>query len=99
MDLEPLFKCVANAPPGVECGSGILVDVLDGSAPFSCHLGRHAADAGTVQPDFTRRLSLQPQEGAAERRLATARFAHQPNDLAGADRQAHASNRANRRDS
>jgi hypothetical protein len=96
--LEPLFEGMANAPPWVECGSRILVDVLDGSAPFPRRLWRQAADAGTMQSNFTRCLSLQPQQGAAESRLATTGFADEPDDLAGADHQAHPSDRADRRD-
>ena len=96
MDPEPLFEGVADAPPRVERGGGVLMDILDVAAPAARLFRRQAADDLAVEPDFARGLALQAQHGAAERRLAAAGFADEAEDLAGPHRQADPADRAHR---
>ena len=48
-------------------------------------LRRQAADDRAVEPDLARGLALQAEHGAAERGLAAAGFADEPEDLAAAE--------------
>ena len=98
VDPEAFFEGAADAPPRVERGGGILMDILDvrcaGDAPACGGRPLTTAPSSRISPAA---LALQAQHGAAERRLAAAGFADETEDLAGPNRQADPANRAHRR--
>src|SRR6185312_17315686 len=97
VDFQPLFEGMADAPPGVERGGGVLVDILDVTALAARLSRRQSADDRAVEPDLAGRLALETQHGAAERCLAAAGFSDKTEDFAGPHQQADPADRAHRR--
>jgi hypothetical protein len=81
VDNQPLFKRAADAPPWVQCGSRVLMNVVNIVALDPPALRLRAADEPAVEMDLAAGLALQSEDGAPERRLATTRFANQTEDL------------------
>ena len=76
--------------PRVQRGVGVLEDDLHVAAQRTQVVAVHAPDVGALEPDLARAGLDQPQDAAAGRRLAAARFAHQAQGLALADVEADA---------
>src|ERR1044072_6952167 len=68
-----------------------------GGARAPCRLGREPSDPLAVEEDLAGTLALQPEDGAAHRGLAAAGLAHQRQDLALLEVDAHAGDGAHRR--
>ena len=78
VDHEALLKDAADAPPRVERGAGVLVDVLDRRPERARLPRRHAADHAAVEPDLAGGLALDAEQRPPERRLPAAGFADEP---------------------
>src|SRR5262249_2704010 len=97
VNAKALLEGAADAPPRIQRRSGVLVHVLDVVAAPPRRLRRQVADGGAIQEDLAGGLALQAEHGAAGGSLAAAALAHEPEDLALADRQADAADGAHRR--
>src|SRR5439155_1667534 len=96
-DDERFVDAASRAPPRVERGARVLVDVLDVAPRPACGARRQAAHEMAVEPDAPRRFTLDAEHRAAERGFAAAGLAHYAENLAASDREAHAVHRAHRR--
>jgi len=76
--------------PRIERGVGILEDDLHVAAQRAQRLAVEPRDLGALEPDLAGTGLDQPQDAAAGRRLAAARFAHQPQCFAGSNVEADA---------
>ncbi len=72
MDDQPLFERAADAPPRIQRRRRILVHVLNVLPGDAGALWREATHQLAVETNLARRLALQPEDRAAERRLTAA---------------------------
>ena len=80
----------ADAVPRVQRRERVLEDHLHPAAKRAQLLLAELRDVLAVEHDPSVRRLVQPQDGAADRRLAAARLADEPDRLAAVDRQRHA---------
>src|SRR5258706_3108123 len=96
MDDQTFFERAADAPPRVQCGSRVLMHVMNIVALDPRALWLRAADEPAVEMDLAAGLALQTQDGAAECRLAASRLPDQTEDLALPHGEAHPTDRGHR---
>ena len=90
---DRLGQDVAHSHARIEAGERILEHHLDAAAHAAQPAGRQIVDAPAVQHHLARGDVEQPQDGAADRRLAAAGFADQRQRLAARDLERHAVDR------
>src|SRR5262249_11244651 len=94
VDIERLADHVLDALPRIEAAKRILEDDLHAPTKAPQMSGVGAGDVGAVEAHGALGRLDQTQHGAADRGLARARLADQANDLAAADGEADAVDRA-----
>ncbi len=92
--LERRVEKAADGLARIERAEGILEDHLHAPAVHSQRPVAQTGDVGAVERHGSLGGGHQPQDGLAERGLAAARFAHQPDRLAALDVERHAIDRA-----
>jgi hypothetical protein len=97
VDAQHLGQRLAHRHPGVERGKRVLKDHLHIPPRGAAAPGRPGAQVGPVEGDPPRGRLDQPQQAAAQRRLARPGFAHKAQDLAPGDVEGHVIDRDQRR--
>src|SRR5882757_6874095 len=97
MDHQTFAQGVSDVPPRIERRGRVLMNVLNRLPNTASPRWIHATDALPIQPDFARGFTLQPQNGAAKRGLATTGLPDQAKDFPRIDIQIDMADRPNRR--
>ena len=87
MDAQRLVERMADAPPGIERGAGVLMHVLHGTADAAGLVRLDARDHRAVEADGAGGLAHEAERRAGERGLPAAGFTDQPQRLAGLERE------------
>ena len=87
VDAQRLVERMADAPPGIERGAGVLVHVLHGAADAARLARLEPRDDRAVEADGAGGLAHEAERRAGERGLAAAELADQAQRLPGLERE------------
>ena len=89
VDVNRLADDLAHGHAWVERAVGVLENHLELAATGAQRFTAQLRDVLALEKDAPRRRLKEPDDGAAQRGLATAAFAHEPERFAGSELQAH----------